>query len=153
MKQLIFQDKTTIERLNLLEGNADDVIEGYYYERVLTEEQVIEEQEAFARTHIELQNLEEEKRQIVEGLNEQIKIKKKLAEKSLQMIKTGREEVKETVYVINDEDEGKIGTYNHRGELIAERPMRGAERQRKMRFSNEQVTVSVLTDEGKYKAI
>lgn len=155
MQHYIFPDLGQIERIRMLEDNSDDVVEQFTYDRVLTDEEKQEEQELFSAVHIELARMEAEKKQLVERLNADIKVKRTIAEKTLLKIKNGREEVTETVYVIHDEDEQKVGTYNYRGELISERPMRSGERQRRMRFPNfsdEKVTVTTEID-GKRKVI
>ena len=148
MKPVLFYDKDQVERIRLLEDNAADVVQGHHYERVLTDDEISDEQEQFSAYHIELQRLENEKAEKVAELNAAIKIKRELATKSLQKIKTRREDVAETVYVIHDEDDQKVGLYNFRGELISERPMRAGERQHRLRFSNEQVEVSVTDGIG-----
>lgn len=145
MQHLLFYDLDPVERIRMLEDNSDDVLEAYSYDRVLTDDEKNEEQEKFAQFHIELSRLENEKKEIVDRLNQELKVKRIVADKALLKIKTGREEVTETVYVIHDEEEQRVGTYNFRGELIAERPMRSGERQRRMRFPQSDKEIISIT--------
>ena len=148
MQHLLFYDLDQIERIRMLEDNSDDILEAYSYDRVLTDDEKQEEQESFAQTHIEIARLEGEKKEIVDRLNQELKVKRIIADKALLKIKTGREEVTETVYVIHDEDEQRVGTYNFRGELIAERPMRSGERQRRMKFPQSDKEIVSITKVG-----
>lgn len=71
--------------------------------------------------------------------NKRIKEKKTLAEKALRLINDRREEVTETVYVIISEDGSSQGTYNQRGELVAEKPLKNRKTmpQYRMKFVDE----------------
>lgn len=137
MSPFLFQDESAVERIRHLESNAADIVEAYNYERLLTDEDVADEQAAFAELHIEIARLEAEKRETLEALNHEIKTKRKVADAGLVKIKTRREDVTETVYMIRDEEAQVIGTYNQDGVLIAERPMRAAERTYRMKFRDE----------------
>lgn len=134
MEQILFQDLDTIERIVTLESNADDIIEGYTYDRVLTDEEISDLETDFAALHIEMDRLVAEKKEWLEMKNAEIKAKQKAAAATMKMIRTRREEVTETVYVLSDEK--SIGTYNHRGELVSSKPKRGGDRQYRMPLSN-----------------
>ena len=129
MLQLIFQDESAIERIRHLEDNASEVLPNYNYERILTQEEIAEQREAFSTDHIELGKIERAKSEALAQFNASLKNVKLKAADRLTKIRTGREEVTETVYVIQDFEEGKVGIYNQNGELISEKPMRGADRQ------------------------
>lgn len=135
MQPLIFQELDTMERIRTLESNADNIEEKFTYDKVLTEYEIAEEESGFAAVHIEIERLEAKKKDLVEQLSAEIKAKRKVADKSLLKIRTGREEVTETVYEIRDEVDEMIGVYNMHGVLISERPMRPNERQRRFNFS------------------
>jgi len=126
MDQLILQGEDTLSRIRILESMAEDIVDGYYYQKILSDEDVQEQEQFFAETHIDLVRIEAEKAVAMAEFNRRIKEKKVVAEKALQRIHARREEVTETVYVITDDNGTKQGTYNNRGELIGERPLKNS---------------------------
>lgn len=147
MDSLIFQDLDQLSRIRILESNAADIVDGFSYDRVLNEEDVADEQAKFSNLHIEMVRIEAEKAAAVALWNAELKKRRTLAEQSLQLIKTKRQEVLETVYVIRDEVENKVGTYNMHGELITERPMRKTERgERQYRMNLNSGDVAEFSD-------
>lgn len=118
-----------MERIRLLESNATDVVNGFTYQRNLDDQDLVDERKTYSDLQIEVSRLEEVKKVEVERMNSEIKVKKLLAARSLAMIRSQREEVTETVYVIPNFDSNTICTYNSEGMLVAERPMRASERQ------------------------
>ncbi len=128
-KHAIFQDMEMVERIRLLESNATEVVDGFTYQRNLTDDDLSEERELYCDLQLEILRLEEVKKAEVERMNAEIKAKKLSAGRCLGMIRTKREEVRETVYVIPNFDDNTICTYNADGQLVAERSMRASERQ------------------------
>ena len=139
MDKLIFQNQDDLQRIRSLEALATDIVDGYYYQKVLTDEDVQEQEQHFAELHIELARIEAEKAAAVALFNKRIKEKKTLADKALHLINDRREEVTETVYVIISEDGSSQGTYNQRGELVAEKPLKNRKTmpQYRMKFVDE----------------
>lgn len=111
-----------------MSSNADEVVPDYWYSRKLSTDEISAERETFAEASIELDRLQAEKADLVAEINARIKRQKKIADLSLAILRTGRMETRETVYIISDHTEGAVGTYNQFGELISERPMRKGER-------------------------
>lgn len=140
-------DGSPIDNINFMRDNADDIVENYCYQRVLTEEELEAEKETFTKASIRHQQLLEEKERITSEINGRIKVEKELAKKSLNLIRAGRMEVSETVYLIKDEGEGRVGTFNQDGYLITDRPLKASERQRSM-FSSPNLTYRTGTDNG-----
>lgn len=128
-KHAIFQDMSPMERIRLLESNATEMVDGFTYQRNLDDDDLSEEREKYCDIQLELLRLEEVKKAENDRMNAEIKVKKLLAGRCLGMIRTKREEVTETVYVIPNFDSNTICTYNSEGILVAERPMRASERQ------------------------
>lgn len=139
MDKLILQNQDDLQRIRSLEALATDIVDGYYYQKVLTDEDVQEQEQYFAELHIELSRIEAEKAAAVALFNKRIKEKKTLADKALNLINDRREEVTETVYVIISEDGSSQGTYNQRGELVAEKPLKNRKTmpQYRMKFVDE----------------
>ena len=128
MKDIIIPNpETAIDRINYMSAAADEVVPDYRYERTLSPEELDEERQTFADLSIDLQRLEIEKAELVAQLNAKIKEKRNEATKSLTLIRTGRMEVVENVYLIADPGNKMIGTFNQYGTLISERQMRKSE--------------------------
>lgn len=143
MDRLIFQDKETMDRIQLLEANCDDMIDSYPYDRILSEEEVADEEHNFAQTNIKIARLEWEKKVAVEEWNLKIKAEKKIADVAIAKIKTGREEACERVYVLRSDDGSTEGYYNHRGELVRENALRKGGRQYAMKMIEEPISKAV----------
>lgn len=124
---LIPNPDSAIERINYMSSVADEPVPDYRYEKIMSEEDIAEERETFADLSIDLQRLEIEKAELVADMNKRIKEKREAAKVSLALIRTGRMEVVETVYLIADPNERKVGTFNQWGTLISERTMKKAE--------------------------
>lgn len=129
LAQTLFPDLDPVDRIHYLESNAVDILENEVYDRPLSEEEIADEKTGFAKMHMELNRLEQEKKDTVEALSNQIKSLKKDADKSLQKIKTGKEEQRGTLYEIQDFEAMQIGIYNKDGQLVGSRPMTAKERQ------------------------
>lgn len=127
MQSLIFQQLETLERIQILEENAHEILPAYEYDKVLTDEDLIEIREQYAETMIEVEKLLEEKQRVLEEINEQLKGKKRVAKTELEKIRTGRERVTEKCFVIQDDVTGDFGTYNAQGQLLNERKARKGE--------------------------
>lgn len=137
MKDIQIPDSdSAIARINFMSSNADEVVPDYWYSRKLSADEISAERETFAEASIELDRLQAEKADLVAEINARIKRQKKIADLSLAILRTGRMETRETVYIISDHIEGYVGTYNQFGELIAERPMRKGERIQPSIFNN-----------------
>lgn len=141
MDNLIFQDVQPVERIRLLESMAFDITESYNYLRNLTDEEVAEEQTLFAEQHMALDRIAARKKELMDEINAEIKVHATRANRALEKVRTRREEVTETVYIIQDFDKRQVGIYNNRGELIHVRDMRAAEMQYKMPFETTSVIV------------
>lgn len=127
MQSLIFQQLETLERIQILEENAHEILPAYEYDKVLTDEDLIEIREQYAETMIEVEKLLEEKQRVLEEINEQLKGKKRVAKTELDKIRTGRERVTEKCFIIQDDVTGDFGTYNAQGQLLHERKARKGE--------------------------
>jgi len=121
---------SVIENRTFMESNADEIVEGYKYTRQLSDEEIENELVEFANVSIKIEQLAEEKARLLAEINEKIKAETAKDEKSMGLIRRGRMDVIETVYLVKDENEGNIGTYTMNGVLISERKMRGTERQK-----------------------
>ena len=125
-------DGSAFDNIQFMKAQAEDVLEDFRYQKILSEDELEAERQTFADLSIELQQLEEDKALEMERWNAKIKAKKENVRKSLGLLRVGRMEVSETVYLIRDEVEGKIGTYTQDGTILSERPLKNTEKQRNM---------------------
>lgn len=131
MKDLyVTGDGSPMDNIAFMESNADEILPGYEYSRELSDDEIENERVEFANVSIKIEQLLEEKERFMAEFNERLKVQKQLAKKSLRLIRIGRMDVVETVYLVKDENEGMVGTYNQNGVLLSERKMKGTERQR-----------------------
>ena len=135
MQPLIFQHLGTVERIRILEDNASKILESHEYEYVLSAEEIQEEEHDHAQKSIEIARLEEEKKELLKELNEDLKKKKEFAASILEKVRSGRDRVVERCFVLEDEATGNLGTYNCHGQLISETPARIGQ-QRSIKFVN-----------------
>lgn len=124
----ILQNETPDQRVQSLEAMAYSYGAKTYPKR-LTQEDLSLRKDILSQQQIEISQLEEEKKQLVSDMNEKIKKIKNDRNITLDSIRTGVEEVYETVYNIIDENNLMMLTYNNKGELISSRPTTSDERQ------------------------
>lgn len=140
MKDLhVTGDGSPMDNIAFMESNADEILPGYEYQRTLTDEEIENERIEFADTSIKIEQILEEKERVMADINARLKVEKEKAKTALRLIRVGRMDVVETVYLVKDESEGKIGTYTQNGTLISERKMKGTERQRTI-YTRDAVT-------------
>lgn len=125
----LFQDYTPGARVRELENNAFDIVPNYRFNRDLSEEELVEENRLFSEVSIQIESIREELKRVTEEYKEKLKPLEAKAKKHLLTIKTGQVERVDTVYLIQDFDEGKIGTYTSEGVILGERDMKPAELQ------------------------
>jgi hypothetical protein len=128
----IFQNLDPIGRIRALEDNADQTLKDETFDRHLTADELAAMHNDFAKNHLEIARLETEKAELSATLNYQIKQAKKAARQQLETLRTGRETVTETVYLMSDFLQKKMLTYDQTGALVASRPLRAAEQQYKI---------------------
>ncbi|AMD85099.1 hypothetical protein SAMN05444369_101311 [Capnocytophaga haemolytica] len=116
------------ERVRLLRDNAVKM-EELSYPKTLSSEQLSEMKDELAKQDISLQKLEDEKKEVTADYAQRIKVAKAERNVVLHSIRTGVQEVTETVYLIDDQDERKMYVYNEDGDLISSRPLKQEERQ------------------------
>lgn len=119
MKEKLLPDLSIVERIQVMQSNATRIIDRYEYDKPLDEDAIQELQAEFAQNAIDEQRLVNEKKMLVEELNEEIKKLQKASRPMLHKIKHKKETVVERVFVIEDDTTGQFGTYNAEGTLLA----------------------------------
>lgn len=115
---------TDEQRLQYLEDNAANVFDNHFYMRKLSDSELAADKDDFADAHKLMEEVTAEKKAAVAGFEQQLKALKNRAKEKLLRIKTGHEEMRETVYEMHDEVDKYIYLYNAAGELVNQRKMR-----------------------------
>lgn len=127
MEKRIFADLSGRELIDVLEANADEVEERTYYVP-LDESEVIERKDRFANLSIKLAKIEEKKKEAMDAFKQEMAPIIDEKKEILEEIKIGAREEEGVVFKFIDYDEGMVGFYNQRGNLIDSRPAMENER-------------------------
>ncbi len=128
MEQKILQSETPSERRQILKDSCVKMQE-FTYAKEFTKDELASKKDELSQQDIKLDKLEEEKKEITQEFNASIKKLKTERKTTLSCVRTGKEEVTEDVYLLDEQDEGIMGYYNHDGVLVYSRPLLPNERQ------------------------
>ena len=95
-------------KVDILEANATR-IEDFGYPKYFSEEELESFKEDIAELSIEISDLEDEKKALVKGINEQIKKAKETRRESLNRFKNKSEFNNEKCYVLIESEQRKVG--------------------------------------------
>ena len=130
MDKFLGQEIPEKDRWQFLQDNADAVEEIGYTHR-FTPDELAQKKESLAETSIKINDIEIEKKEVVDGYKEQLKPLNEEKQTLLENIKKGSE------YVENEEcvkillhEEKMAGYYNKLGELVYSRPIMPQEMQK-----------------------
>ena len=121
MDKKLFQEYSEEQRLQMLNDNCSKRMEDYGYEKPLSADQVKQLKDKITSCVRELRKVNEEKKEVTKGFNEQISKLKSTIETASE------EEEKRTTYACETcfeflfREERKIGIYNKDGILIDSR--------------------------------
>jgi len=121
-------------RAQMLRDSCDKV-EEVGYMKPYTPEEITQMKDELAEASIEINEIEEEKRVIMEGFKLKLKPLETQKKDLLLNIKNKAEFVKEDCFKFIDQEEGMVGFYNSLGDLIESRPIRHEERQLSIGFN------------------
>lgn len=121
MEQLIFQDKTPHERVQILEKIAAKA-EKITYKRNLTEAEIEAESRKLAAAVTRYAEIEEEKKDVMKDYNKRIEEQKTKANQISDILLSGTKEETALCYKIVNLDTKEVGYYNQHGELVKVRP-------------------------------
>lgn len=128
MDKYLFQDVPERDRKQMLADNAE-AREEFQYPRDLSHDEISELKDQLSNESISLSKLEEKKKEAMDEFKNKIDPFKKEVKRLLHLLRTRSEEVEEEVYLLADQEEGMMGYYNSRGELVHQRLLRGSEKQ------------------------
>ena len=132
MDKFLGQEIPEKDRWQFLQDNADAVEEIGYTHRFSTDE-LAQKKELLAETSIKINDIEIEKKEVMDGFKEQLKPLNESKQELLDNIKKGSEyrENEECVKIL-DHEEKLAGYYNKLGELVYSRPIMPQEMQKTM---------------------
>lgn len=127
MEQQLFQDYDPEKRKQLLEDNADEIVEKNYHRRFNSAERNLRRARN-SEIDLEISDLDEDLKSYKEAIKNKraplVEEKKKL----LEEIKSDGEYVKGTVYKRVDIEKREVGFYDPEGNLIEQRRMTSEDR-------------------------
>jgi len=109
------------KRIDFLDSNCDAVEEKGYM-KPFTPDELNEMKDTLASTTIEINDIEEEKKEVMVEFNERLKPFKEEQKILLVNIKNKAKFVNEKCYKFIDREERMVGFYNENGDLIDSRP-------------------------------
>ena len=119
------------ERKQFLEDNCD-AVEKVTYSRQFSPEELALQREMLTDSSIKIADIEEEKKQVMDGYKEQLKPLQQEKAEAIGNLKSKSQVVTEECYKFLDEESGMIGFYNREGNLVSSRPAFPNEMQRTM---------------------
>lgn len=117
------------ERIKFLKDNCDEV-EDVAYMRKFTPDELLVMKEELSNVAINMDDLEEEKKDLTTSINAKLKTQKVSKKRLLKGIKQKAELVTEKCFKFIDENTRMVGFYNAEGDLINSRPAMGNELQK-----------------------
>ena len=130
MDKFLGQDIPEEDRWQFLQDNADSVEEIGYMHR-FTPEELAQKKEELAETSISINDIEIEKKEVMEEFKERLKPLNETKVELLDNIKKGSEFIEsEECAKILYHDEKMAGYYNRLGELVYSRPIMPQEMQK-----------------------
>lgn len=129
MERFLGQDIPESQRFEFLKDNAD-AVENIGYTRRFSSEELNQKKESLANYSIEINDIEEEKKDAMDTFKERLKFPNEQKKLLLGQIKESAEFVKEDCAKIIDHDTRLVGYYNSLGELVYTRPIMPQEMQK-----------------------
>lgn len=130
MDKFLGQEISEKDRWQFLQDNAD-AVEKIGYTHRFTPEELAQKKESLAETSIKINDIEVEKKEVMDGYKEQLKPLNEVKQTLLDNIKKGSEyRENEECAKILDHEEKMAGFYNSLGELVYSRPIMPQEMQK-----------------------
>ena len=117
------------EREQFLRDNCD-AVEEVTYSQTFTSEELAKQRETLTEVSIKIADIEEEKKQVMDGYKEQLKPLQQEKAEAISNLKSKSHVVTEECYKFYDEETGMVGFYNKEGNLVSSRPAFPNERQK-----------------------
>ncbi|WP_281681853.1 hypothetical protein [Zunongwangia profunda] len=128
MDSKILQTESLVEREKSLKEVCVKAVE-WTYPKNLSEDELSNLKDDLTKDSVDLAKLEEARKEFLTGHKAKVKPLKVNVATTLNKLRSRVEEVTEEVYMIDDQDDGMMGYYNSRGELVHQRRLNPEERQ------------------------
>lgn len=142
----LYQDMTLKQRLIHLQKLCIRK-ETTTYTRTLSDDELAQEKDTYAREGMEIATLKDEKAASNKSFAERIKEIEKTQGKRLTRIANGKKEGTDELYLIPDESTGKILYVDKLGEIIMNRPMNQNEKQGRLFLNDGQVSPDIVVSD------
>jgi len=136
--ELNIQDKTPEQKIQFLRDNAMQ-IEKQNVKVMFSEEELSEMKSNLSDISIEENELKDELKEISKDLKDKIKFKRENIKGLLKYLKDKHRLENQEVYLIDDQDNGLMITYNQDGDVIESRKLRQSEKQTRIKNLNQAV--------------
>lgn len=123
-----------MKRIEILRTNSERS-EEFRYPRQLSGDQMAQTKEEMIQARLHMAMLEDEKQKWNKGWKERIQPHREKYSEALALVRSGVEEVIETVYLMADHDAGIMEYFNEEGELVFQRALFPAERQTRLQIA------------------
>lgn len=127
------QEYSPTQRVQFLKDNCEKIDEIGYMKQ-FTPEEIAGMKDTLAEVSIEINDIEEEKKEVMKGFKEQLTPLTEHKATLLGHIKKKAEFVQEECFKFIDAEERMVGYYNDEGVLVEARPMRPDEGQLTMKL-------------------
>ncbi|WP_440881432.1 hypothetical protein [Tenacibaculum sp. C7A-26P2] len=141
MEQQILQTDNPKERIQILKDTCVKT-ETFTYPKQLSNEELELEKHNFTQHAITVEIADKKLQEAKEIHKSETKPVKEEMKTQISKIRSGIEEVTETVFLLDEQDEGKMGYYNSQGVLVYERLLMQDERQLRIIGNNSQTGTS-----------
>ncbi len=117
LEKIIMQNETPQKRLEYLESTADEVVKEKYYQK-LTGDELTAKKAEFTANALSIEDLEEQKKEVVEEFKHQIQPLKESNKILSSEIRTGFVQKEGKLYLIVDRQTRMVYYYDETGEMI-----------------------------------
>jgi hypothetical protein len=117
MEKVILKDETPKKRIEYLESMADGVVKEKYYQR-LTGEELTNKKTVFTANILQIEDLEEQKKEVIDEFKEQISPLKDANKTLSSEIRTGFIQKEGRLFLIIERETRMVYYYDETGELI-----------------------------------
>lgn len=129
MQNKLFPDSLSkSERIQNLEAMAYAIEEGKYFKK-LSAEEIEQKREIFTENVIQISDLNDKKKELINEIKNEIKPLSVENKSLMESIRTKQEEVEGKIYLVDDQENGMMHSYDEMGELINSRRLRPNEKQ------------------------
>lgn len=115
------KDVAIEQREQFLRDNCD-AVEQVTYSKLFLPEELAKQQDVLTKVSIEIADIEEEKKEVMDGFKERLKPLQIEKQEAIQRLKSKSQTVTEECFKFLYEEEKMVGFFNKQGDLVSSRP-------------------------------